>query len=102
MRILTMAVAVLGLAGCAAMPWGEPQVVDFSEDRVQIVASMGGGDVPEWVRAGAREKAAAVCETEYKRYTGDSYERAVCHQADPLMGCLQGEWTAVFPCREKE
>ena len=101
MRTLTMAVVVLGLAGCAA-PWGEPHVVDFSEDRVQIVAPMGSGEIPESVRAEAQRKAAAVCETEYKRHTGTSYERSVCHQSDPLWGCLQGEWTAVFPCREKE
>ena len=101
MRTLTAAVAVLGLAGCAT-PWGEPHVVDFSEDRVKVAAPMGSEPVPGWVRSQAREKAMAVCETEYKRHTGQAYESEVCHQFDPLVGCMRGSWTAVFPCREKE
>ena len=103
MRKRIAGLVVVTLTGCAAIPWEEPSVRDFSEDRVQVGAK-GPGAVPDHIRGAARRIAAQVCEREYKRHIGTAYEgTGVTYVNDPFWGPIQvTEWTAVYPCRAEE
>lgn len=93
-----LAVAMLGLSGCAQ--WGEPHVADFSPARVRVEASPGYPPVPAWLRERAWQKADQVCRIEYGLRAGPRYEGMYCPSGDPEWGCSYGVWYATFPCRE--